>query len=153
MTDNNKVTLDIELKDLLDIVSKSSGRSHTISEQASDHMIEGEDLRKAWFKHLLISMEKLNDLVENIRRHDLSELKQEFKSDLKALENKIAGVEKEFKDHKKDVVDPLNNKVIALTVKLGLISLMAGVVGSGITGLLFFALKEFLFKPAGIPVP
>jgi len=146
-----KITLDIELQDLLDIVSKS-GRQPALGDSSS-HIIEGEDLKKAWFKHLLISLEKINDLVETIRRNDLVNIRNEFKEEIKELRLKIDKNEDELEKYKKDVISPINTKVITLTVKLGLWSVVAGFIGSGIMGLVLFITKEYLLKLGSLGTP
>jgi hypothetical protein len=146
-----KITLDIELQDILDIVSKS-GRQPALGDSSS-HIIEGEDLKKAWFKHLLISLEKINDLVETIRRNDLVNIRNEFKEEIKELRLKIDKNEDELEKYKKDVISPINTKVITLTVKLGLWSVVAGFIGSGIMGLVLFITKEYLLKLGSLGTP
>lgn len=153
-----KVTLDIELQDLLDVVSRKGGVG-PINEPLSEHDVEGEALKKAWYKHMLLSMEKLNDVVESIRRIDMVNLRNELKDDLLRIDIKIEKANDEFKiykekvndeskAYKKDIIDPLNNKVITMWVKLGMLSLIAGCVGGGIIGLIFFVLREYFIKPA-----
>ncbi len=148
------VTLDIELQDLLDVVSKS-GSKPPLSNETSAHSMEGEDLKKAWFKHVLISMEKLNDQVESIRRVDLIDIQDEFKESIndvketiKKIEQKIDKAEDELKAYKKDIVSPLSDKVLTLAVKLGVWSVIAGFIGSGLMGLIFYIIKEHVIKPA-----
>lgn len=148
----NKVTLDIELQDLLNAVSKKSSNG-PINDVLSDHDIEGEALKKAWFKHVLLSVEKLNDIIENIRRVDISNVRAEWKEELsnvtriinkletevkaeiKDVRDKAIKAEDELKEYKKDVIDPLNTKVITMVAKFGIISVIAGCVGGGIIGL------------------
>lgn len=160
-----KVTLDIEYQDLLKIVSKVDNRG-PISETLSEHDIEGEDLKKAWFKHMLLSMEKLNDLVESLRRVDLSNLKQELKEEINKvakglskteellrkeiirIDKKAEKAEDELKEYKKDVIDPINNKVITIGVKLGMWGVVGGCIGTGIVGLIFFIFREYVIKPS-----
>jgi hypothetical protein len=164
-TKTGTVTLDIELQDLLEIVSKSGTKS-PLSSETSTHIMEGEDLRKAWFKHVLISIEKLADLIETIRRTDISNLRTELKGDIKELERdmskfndnvssckkevegKISKSDDELKKYKADIIDPISNKVLTLTVKLGVWSIIAGFIGSGLMGLIIYILKEFFIKSA-----
>ena len=153
MTENdrkatNKITLDIELKDLLNIVSKGES-THTLRDMSLSHSIEGEELKKAWFKHMLLSMEKLNDLIETVRRVDILSLKNEIKEDLKSIEKKFEKADDELKQYKKDMIDPINNKVITLTVKLVLFSTLAGFLGSGLMGLLLYILRDYFLRPIG----
>jgi len=161
----NKITLDIELQDLLDVVSKGAN-SGPIGEPLSAHDVEGEALKKAWFRHMLLSMEKISDTVEDIRRVDLFNLRTEFKeellrvdgrlekteanikSELKRIDIKAEKSEDELKVYKKDVVDPVINKVITIWVKLGMFSIIAGCIGGGIIGLIFVVLREHIIKPA-----
>lgn len=142
-----KVTLDIELKDLINIVSKSD--STPLRDVNLSHSVEGEELKKAWFKHMLLSMEKLNDLIETVRRVDIANLKMEFKEEIKLVDKRLEKSEDELKQYKKDIIDPINNKVITLTVKIGLFSALAGFLGSGLMGLLIYILRDFLLRPAG----
>ncbi len=151
MSDNDdskkgKITLDIELQDLLSIVSKS-GTEPAISGPYS-HTVESEDIKKAWFEHMLLSMEKLSTLVETVRSVDMFNLRTELKQDIQKLENRFVKAEDELKVYKKDIIDPINNKVITLTVKLGIFGLMAGFVGSGIMTLILYIIREYLIKPA-----
>ena len=148
------VTLDIELQDLLDVVSKSSTKPPLGTELAT-HSMEGEDLKKAWFKHVLIGMEKLNDQIDSIRRGDLINIQNDFKSDItelkeliKKIESKFDKAEDELKVYKKDTISPLSEKVLTLAVKLGVWSIIAGFVGSGLMGIIFYTIKEYVIKPA-----
>lgn len=135
-----KISLDIELQDLLDIVSKSGG-SNKLNESSFSHMIEGEDLRKAWFKHMLISIEKLHDLVENVRRVEIGGLRIEFKEELKDLQAKIEKNEDELKEYKKDIIDPMKTSVTTITVKLGMISAFVSVVSSIVTTFVIYIIE------------
>jgi hypothetical protein len=148
------VTLDIELQDLLDVVSKS-GNKPPLSTETTAHSMEGEDLKKAWFKHVLISMEKLNDQVESIRRIDIVDVQNEFKisiNDLKEfikrVETKVDKAEDELKVYKKEVLAPLSDKVLTLAVKIGVYSVIAGFVGSGLMGIIVYVIKEYVIKSA-----
>ena len=145
-TTSGKITLDIELQDLLNIVAKSG--SPPISELSSSHMIDGEDLRKAWFKHVVLNIERHEDLIEHIRRVDLVNIRAEMKEELKRIEGKAEKAEDELKAYKTRVIDPINNKVITLTAKLRVWSFLAGLAGSGVMGILFYIIKEFILKPA-----
>lgn len=147
------ITLDIELQDLLEVVSKS-GSKPPFSNETNTHSMEGEELKKAWFKHVLISMEKLNDQVESIRRIDLVDIQDEIKasiSDVKEIIKKTdARVEKaedELKVYKKEVISPLSDKVLTLAVKLGIWSVIAGFIGSGLMGIILYIIKEHVIKP------
>lgn len=141
------VTIDIGMNDLLDMVSKSGSKT-PIEIAPSSHSVEGEDLKKAWFKHVLISMEKLNDQVEDIRREDIVNIRTELKANIEKLEKTVEKVEDELKAYKKDIIDPLSTKVLTLTVKIGIWSVVAGFVGSGVMGILLTIVKEYLSKSA-----
>ena len=99
--DKTKVTLSVEIKDLIDIVSKSRNNL-SLSSPDSHTSLEAEELKKAWFRHLLVSLEKLHDIVETIRREDLPELKKELKKELNELERELkedlTKIEKAFKE-------------------------------------------------------
>ena len=148
------VTLDIELQDLLDVVSKS-GSKPPLSIETTTHSMEGEDLKKAWFKHVLISMEKLNDQIDSVRRIELPDIQGEFKVDInelkeliKRVEVKVDKAEDELKVFKKDVISPLSDKVLTLAVKIGIYSVIAGFVGSGLMGIIVYTIKEYIIKSA-----
>jgi len=144
-TQTGKITLDIELKDLLDIVSKSGGSSK-ISEPLTSHIIEGEDLRKAWFKHVLISVEKLNDLIETVRRIELVNLRSEFKDDLKVLNSKMEKAEDNFNNYKLNTIDPIKTSIVELKVKLAFWVLIVSTIGGGVATIIFTFLKAFIFN-------
>jgi len=112
--DGDKVKLSVEIQDLIELVSKSSNKL-SLSQHGDRSTTEAEELKKAWFKHLLVSLEKLHDLVENVRRTDLPEIKKDFKEELNKLEvdlkKELAKIEGEFRkaaekleeEHKKDI--------------------------------------------------
>jgi len=112
--DKNKLTLSVEIKDLIDIVSKSKDNLSLLSPDTHT-FLEAEELKKAWFRHLLVSLEKLHEIVESIRREALPEVSKEVKKELNQLEHElkenITKVEKAFKDaldkledtHKSDI--------------------------------------------------
>lgn len=165
-----KVTLDID--DLVEMVSKR--KSSLISETPpSRHSIEGEELKKAWFNHMLISMEKISDQIQDIRKTDLTGLKAEFKEELKNLEEKINKIQdninakiektqnelntkiksnqedlklhrKDVDTYNKDVVTPINLRLTTLVAKLGVWSVIAGFIGSGLMAILIFIIQKYL---------
>ena len=141
-----KVTLDIELSDLIKIVSKSN--SSPISGSPSQHSIEGEELRKAWFKHVLLSMEKMGDTIQTIRTTDLSDLRKELKAEIDKIDGRVTKNEDALTTYKKDIINPLSHKVTTLMVKLGVWGVVAGFIGSGLMALLIYVLKEYYFKAA-----
>lgn len=141
-----KITLDIALQDLLDAVSKS-GTASTISDSYS-HVIEGEELKKAWFEHMLLSMEKLSTSVEAVKSVDMLNLRTELKQDIRRVDDKLVKTDDELKVYKKDVIEPINNKVITLTVKLGMWGVLAGFVGSGVMTLLLYIIRQYLIHPS-----
>jgi hypothetical protein len=146
-----KVTLDIELKDLVDMVSRA--KTPPVTGAPSQHAVEGEELRKAWFNHMLISMEKLGDNVQDIRMKDMVSLRREMKSELKAeikrVEDRVTKDEDALNEYKKDTVKPLSDKITAIVAKLGVWGVLAGFVGSGLMGLVFYLLREYIFMKGG----
>lgn len=142
---SRKVTLDMEIEDLVEMVSKRKGAF--ISEiPPSQHSIEGEELRKAWFKHMLLSMEKLSDQIQDIRKTDLAQLKSDFKEDFKNLDAKVVKNQDSLEAYKKEVVNPISIKLTTLVAKLGVWSVIAGFVGSGLMAMLVFILQKYVFK-------
>lgn len=146
---SNVVTLDIEMQDLLDVVSKPNNiPSSSINDPYSNNL-GGEDLKKAWFKHVLISVEKLNDQIESLRYVEMENFRKEFKDDvadlkeaIKKVEVKVEKNDDELKLYKKEIIVPLSNTVVTLTVKLGIWSLIAGFVGSGVMGIILRMIKN-----------
>jgi oligoendopeptidase F len=100
---SGKVTLDVEIKDLLNIVSKSNAKP-VLSESLA-HAIESEDLKKAWFRHTLQSLEKLNDLIETVRRVDIANLKSDMKEEIKRVDSKVDKVEGNIKETNAGISD------------------------------------------------
>lgn len=142
---SRKVTLDMEIEDLVEMVSKRKGA--LISEAPpSQHSIEGEELRKAWFKHMLLSMEKLSDQILDIRKTDLAQLKADLKEDLRTLDAKVIKNQDSLEAYKKDVVGPISIKLTTLVAKLGVWSVIAGFIGSGLMAMLVFILQKYVFK-------
>ena len=78
----------------------------------------------------------------------INKIESDIKSDIKDIRDKATKSEDELKSYKKDVIDPMNTKVITMVVKLGMISLIGGCVGGGVIGLIFFIMREHLIKPA-----
>ena len=170
MTNNDKdkkqksgqLVLDLELQDVLDIVSKAGNRS-SISEELSDHVIEGESLKKAWFKHVLLTLEKLNDTVETTRTVDIPQLRKELqndivgvraelKGDINKVERKIERNEEDLKQYKKetrDIIDPMNKSLITLSVKIGLFALVFSFFGSGLMALIVYLIRDYLLGAGG----
>jgi len=159
--DGDKVKLSVEIQDLIEIVSKSGNRlslSHSDDRRSS---IEAEELKKAWFNHLLISLEKLHNAIEDVRRTDIPELRKELKEELakieKDLKEDIAKAESSFKaevgrlekliiKNETNITEvsktliPLNDKVTELRTKMALIGVLAGSIGS----LIFLIIKTLL---------
>ena len=148
---SNRVTLDVELQDILDIVSKSNNK--ILENQVTFQTIESEELRKAWFKHMLISLEKLNDLIETIRNVELVNIRSEFREETKRLEEKLEKKleksEDELKVYKKDVIDPMNTKVTTLIVKVGIWSALVSLLTSGIITATAPEIFKFITKCIG----
>lgn len=146
---SNVVTLDIEMQDLLDVVSKPNNISSASINDPYSNNLGGEDLKKAWFKHVLISVEKLNDQIESLRYVEMENFRKEFKDDvadlkeaIKKVEVKVEKNDDELKLYKKEIIVPLSNTVVTLTVKLGIWSLIAGFVGSGVMGIILRMIKN-----------
>jgi hypothetical protein len=140
---SRKVTLDMEIEDLVEMVSKRKG--HFISETPpSQHSIEGEELRKAWFKHMLLSMEKLSDQIQDIRKTDLAQLKTDLKEELRKLEEKVGRNQDKLELYKKEVISPISVKLTTLVAKLGVWSVIAGFIGSGLMAMLVFIIQKYI---------
>lgn len=147
----HKITLDIELPDLLDAVSKAKGPPIS---PITQHSVEAEDLKKAWFNYVLLNIEKLADSLERVRREDLVNIKKELKEEVDKVEEKVNKNREVLEAYKKEVMEPINNRLLVLTTKLGVWSLVAGFVGSGAMGLIMWGLKLLVSSAApSIPLP
>lgn len=104
--ENKTVTLSMKIEDILDAVTKPGSRPFT--EDTSPHLAEGEDLKKAWFRHMLSSMEKLNDLVETVRRVDIVNLKVDLKEELRKAEARIDKLEQQVRDNRKEITNKVD---------------------------------------------
>ena len=156
---SGQLVLDLELQDLLDIVSKAGGR-HSISEPLSEHVVEGEALKKAWYKHVLLTLEKMDAYLDTTRnvelpqlrselKDDLHELRRELKSAIEKLERRLEKHEDEFKLYQKelkDTIDPISKSVTILIVKLGLFATLFGFLGSGIMALIVYLMRDLIAK-------
>lgn len=147
-----KVTLDIELKDLIDVVSQMGGGASNapISDISQRHAVEAEDLRKAWFKHTLINIEGLSAAIEKLRSQDIPSLKKELENDIEKLETRISKDEEKLETYKETIIKPLSDGLLTLTVKFGLWGILAGFVGSGILTLLSYLIKTFFSSAVGV---
>lgn len=115
-TPNDEVTLKMKLDDILGVVTKS-GRGRVLS-QASVHDTDGEDIKKAWFRHMLISMERLSDLVESVRSVDISNLKSDLKDEIRRVEKRLEGLGQQVIDNRKELLAHSNKIDTDLTGKL-----------------------------------
>jgi len=159
--DKDKISLSVGIQDLVEIVSKSGNRLSLSQSEGRNSSIEAEELKKAWFNHLLISLEKLHNSVEDVRRKDIPDLKKELKEELakieKDLKEDIAKAESSFKaevdrlekliiKNETNITEvsktliPLNDKVTELRTKMALIGVLAGSIGS----LIFLIIKTLL---------
>lgn len=143
-SEKKKIVLEVGLQDLINIASKSNEAPFT--QQAIQHNVDGEELKKAWFNYVLLSIEKLHDSLEKVRREDLMELKKELREEIRRIEDKVTKLDDGLELYKKEVVEPLNVKSIVLTTKLAIWGILAGVVGSGFGSILLWLLKEILIK-------
>lgn len=164
--DKNKVNLSVGIQDLVEIVSKSGNRLSLSQASSTGYSsIEAEELKKAWFNHLLISLEKLHKAIEDVRRTDIPDLKKELNKALEKVETELKGsINKEVEGLKGNInkeverldkavvknetsvadvlktITPLNEKVTELRTKMALIGVLAGTIGS----LIFLIIKVLL---------
>ena len=127
MTDDKnqtgKVTLDVE--DLLNLVSKPEGTA-PISGISQEHVVEAEELKKAWFKHVLLNVENLDKKIDE----GLKEVKDDFQQKISKLEKRLEKGEDSLAAYKKDIIEPMKEKVITITVKMGMWAAVGGIGGS-----------------------
>lgn len=113
----DEVTLKMKLEDVLGVVSKSSRRP-IMDTQSVIHDAEGEDIKKAWFRHVLSSMEKLNDLVETIRSVDISNLKADLKDEIRKVEGRLDRLERQVRDNRNELLGRIDKVDTELTKKI-----------------------------------
>lgn len=135
---NDKITLTLNLDDVIGKASKST--AGPISGQ-DEHFLEAEALKKAWFDMLVRSLEKLDARLE--------ELRKELKSEILRVEVKIEKADTDLETYKKEVIVPLERKLLVLTTKLGIWSGIAGMLGAGLFTFLAWAGKEIISRYVG----
>jgi DNA anti-recombination protein RmuC len=113
----DEVTLKMKLEDVLDVVAKSGNRPITTRSSAV-HDADGEDLKKAWFRHVLSSVEKLNTLVENVRSVDISNLKADLKDDIRKVEARLDRLERQLRDTRQELLARIDKVDAELTKKI-----------------------------------
>lgn len=174
--ERGKLSFDIELKDILQVVSQA-GRQNFIGPDSREE-IEAEEIRKAWFKHMLLSIEKLHDSIEDLRRVEIASLKLDFQRYLDKLEQRVERVENQvkseldklekeikndidkiavnlkehkadYKEDKRDVIGPMKISLTQLQVKMGFIGILSGMIGSGIMTFVLYLINEYLIKTGG----
>ena len=143
-SEKKKIVLEVGLQDLIDIASKSN--EAPLTQQSIQHSVDGEELKKAWFNYVLLSIEKLHDALEKVHREDLMELKKELREEIRRIEDKVTKLDDGLELYKKEVVDPLNVKSIVLTTKLAMWGVLAGLAGGCFGPILLWLLKEVLVK-------
>jgi len=97
-----EVTLTMRMEDVIGLVSKS-GNTSMISGN-SLHDDEAEDLKKAWFRHMLSSMEKLNGLIETVRSVEMSNLRNDLKDEIRKVESRLDKIEQQARDNRQELI-------------------------------------------------
>lgn len=157
-----KLYFDINFEDIVKMVSQA-GQSNFIGSGTKEDEAS-EAIKKAWFEHMLLSIEKLQDAIEDLRRIELHNLKKDIEktldkieirlnkleSDLKTeilkVEKSLKEHEKEYKDDKKTVIDPMRTNLTRLSVKMGFYGAIGGILSSALVTLILYALNEWLIK-------
>jgi hypothetical protein len=136
--DNGKITIDSEqFNKLLEIVSKGGSSTSDIGITGDPrHVIEGEDLKKAWFTQMVISIEKLSQSTDKA----IEKLEQQMEKDANALE-----------EYKKDTIKPLDKKVMDLGLKMRIAIWVGGSLGAGLLAFIFFLIRFVFSHVAGTP--
>ena len=111
-----EVTLKMKLEDVLGVVSRSNSRS--IITDSSVYDGESEYLKKAWFRHVLSSIEKLNDLVETVRSVDISNLKGDLKDEIRKVESRLDRLEQAVRDNRNELLSKIDKIDSDLAKKL-----------------------------------
>lgn len=160
--DRGKLSFDIDFKDIVQMVSQAGQKSFIGADPKE--AAESEAIKKAWFEHMLLSIEKLQDAIEDVRRVEIYNLKKDVEKYLEKLEKNLekfeAGLkveiakvevslkehEKEYKDDKKTVIDPMRTNLTRLSVKMGFYGAMGGILSSAIVTLILYAINEWFIK-------
>jgi hypothetical protein len=110
MADNENPKVDI--RELLDELSKGRGVSPSFSDRSTGHSLEAEELRKAWYSYVFALLEKLTEKVNELYNDRLKdktsclkenvELKEKIREEIaqckRELEKNIEKIELETKN-------------------------------------------------------
>lgn len=109
MSDDNKniVLNDVSLAELLDLM----GRNKPLFSE-KDQGSEGELLKKAWFNHVLVTLEKLDASVDNLQ-NDVNNIKQQLFKDLVELREKIRSEMQTCQGNRARVLEKLEANISA----------------------------------------
>lgn len=123
-------------------------RSHSSREgfSKSNGAYETEQLKKEWYQYALASIEKMHKMIEDVRRIDLENAKQDLKERINKLEERLEDFQRDAFAPLEKAVNSLETSVRTLTVKLGLWGIIGGVIGTGIINFMFWLLREYLTK-------
>lgn len=122
-----------------------------------NYISEAEAVRKAWFKHVLLNIEKLYQIVEEVRKegilnlqtlnNDIKGIADEINKKVDILVNKLSETEVNLKTNTKKPVEFLEKAAIP-TIKFNLImcSVLSGLVGGGLVAIVIFVIKEIFLK-------
>lgn len=157
--EEDKVMLSLlEVQTLIDTMSKSN--SNKLSLTSGEYGTEVDDLKKEWFRHLLVSLEKLDNAITDVRKSDIPELKKELKDEFIKIEKayrlefdrleksvakaeeKLSLANEKLETYKTNTISPMNEKVIELKVKMSMIGFISGAVAS----LVVLIIKEFVIR-------
>jgi hypothetical protein len=162
----SKVTLDIEYEDLLNIVAGKAGskaRTALLTPESREHSMEAEELKKAWFNHMLLTVEKLAASLEKVKDVDIVNLRTELKgeidkldrkldTEITAIEARVTQDERDLDTYKQTIIKPLSDKVLHISVKLAMYGVVSGSVGAALMALAVYSIKVFIASSTGIPV-
>lgn len=160
--DKNKLSFEVGLQDIINLASRAGSNSFIGSGTKED--AEAEAIKKAWFEHMLLSIEKLQDQIDAVRRVELKHLKddldkkidkiearlekleQAIKHDIEKVEASLKAHETEYKDDKKTVIDPIKTNLTKLSVKMTFYGMIGGVLSSAVITLVLYMINEWVIK-------
>jgi len=151
-----KITVTAEqLQSFLELATQGmkGTASRGIGLESETHREQGEDYQKTWYHLMVNTVSKLADTVEKLRSEELVGVKKELKEEIDKVDKRVTKNEDALNEYKKDIIKPLNDKLIGLDVKFGIYALLASAASGGLVAYLFWLLKLGHSAVTGGPPP
>lgn len=145
---------DVDNKKINSESDKDTLQAHLVASSISN---KEDALKKAWFKHVLLNIEKLYHIAEEVREEGISNL-QVLRDDVKSIADEISDkVDKIINEttkavtnlevKEKESVKILEKTARILNVREGMLcSILSGFVGGVVAITAIFVVREIFFK-------